>query len=93
MTPKEHDQLVAALAENDRFIAEQYARVRALTVMMLDDQRFHAQRRSPRTLEFANITDGIADCLRMERKVLRRARQHHRLIEEMLAGRIPGSPE
>ena len=89
MTPKEHDQLVTALAQNDRFIAEQYARVRLLTASMLRLQRFR-QTGGGNGVEFANLIDGTADLLRFERKVLREKRRIRRLGEDILSGRIPG---
>ncbi len=89
MTPKEHDQLVAALAENERFIADQYARLRLLTASLLRLQRFR-QTGGGNGVEFANLIDGTADLLRFERKVLREKRRIRRLGEDILTGRIPG---
>ena len=89
MTPKEHDQRVAALAENERFIADQCARVRLLTASLLRLQRFR-QTGGGNGVEFANVIDGTADLLRFERNVLREKRRIRRLGEDILSGRIPG---
>ena len=90
MTREEHDQLLAALAQNDRLIADQFARVRRLTAVLLRAQR-HQQTGGGNGLEFANYVDGIADLLRSERAALCKARRIRRMGEDMLTGRIPGS--
>ena len=94
MTPKKHDQLVVLMAHNDQFIAEQYARVRVLTWLLLRAQRHQRQQQAQgtSTLECANLTDAISDLLRSERKGLRKARYVRWMGEGILTGRIPGSP-
>jgi hypothetical protein len=92
MTPKERDELVVAVARNDSFIADQRARIRVLTAMLLRAERFQRSG-DGNDVGCANLRDGIADLLRCERKGLRRARYVGRMAEGLLSGRIPSGQE